>query len=212
MGSDYDYINEHMGGHDEDGLPNFMSDSGWGYDNDPCDIDSRKKKMFSKKHQFLNSNRKSLNDTLIKLGFKWCLPSHVIEFPPLTRGAVFLDRVDNGFISRLIIDRHEHQDSIVVLFKSKHSEKKCIYTFEDSFNIYYSVNLLAIDFKFSMIYPYIDFKYFEQGHSYESAKINNISKKRKHKFEQRTAKNKTQAKEEVSSSGSNHDSGYDWDI
>lgn len=28
MGSDWDYINEHMGGHDEDGLPNFMSKSG----------------------------------------------------------------------------------------------------------------------------------------------------------------------------------------
>ncbi|MGB3917610.1 hypothetical protein J9253_01100 [Thiothrix litoralis] len=24
-GSDWDYINEHMGGHDEDGLPNFMN-------------------------------------------------------------------------------------------------------------------------------------------------------------------------------------------
>lgn len=26
MGSDWDYINEHMGGHDEHGLPNFMKD------------------------------------------------------------------------------------------------------------------------------------------------------------------------------------------
>jgi len=25
-GSDWDYINEHMGGHDEDGLPNFVSE------------------------------------------------------------------------------------------------------------------------------------------------------------------------------------------
>jgi ABC-type uncharacterized transport system YnjBCD substrate-binding protein len=25
-GSDCDYINEHMGGHDKDGLPNFMSE------------------------------------------------------------------------------------------------------------------------------------------------------------------------------------------
>lgn len=32
MGSDYDYINEHMGGHDEDGLPNFMSAPGFGDD------------------------------------------------------------------------------------------------------------------------------------------------------------------------------------
>lgn len=27
--SDWDYINEHMGGHDEDGLPNFMSRPGF---------------------------------------------------------------------------------------------------------------------------------------------------------------------------------------
>ena len=26
MGSEWDYINEHMGGHDDDGLPNFMSE------------------------------------------------------------------------------------------------------------------------------------------------------------------------------------------
>jgi hypothetical protein len=30
MGSDWDYINEHMGGHDEDGLPNFMRSFGFG--------------------------------------------------------------------------------------------------------------------------------------------------------------------------------------
>lgn len=28
-GSDWDYINEHLGGHDEDGLPNFMSEPGF---------------------------------------------------------------------------------------------------------------------------------------------------------------------------------------
>lgn len=28
-GSDWDYINEHMGGHDENGLPNFMSKPGF---------------------------------------------------------------------------------------------------------------------------------------------------------------------------------------
>jgi len=32
MGSDYDYINEHMGGFDEDGLPNFMSEPGFADD------------------------------------------------------------------------------------------------------------------------------------------------------------------------------------
>ena len=32
MGSDWDYINEHMGGHDEDGLPNFMSEPGFSGD------------------------------------------------------------------------------------------------------------------------------------------------------------------------------------
>ncbi|NHN37205.1 hypothetical protein G8764_07885 [Pseudomaricurvus alcaniphilus] len=31
-GSDWDYINEHMGGHDEVGLPNFMSESGFSED------------------------------------------------------------------------------------------------------------------------------------------------------------------------------------
>jgi hypothetical protein len=31
-GSDWDYINEHMGGHDEGGLPNFMSEPGFGDD------------------------------------------------------------------------------------------------------------------------------------------------------------------------------------
>ena len=31
-GSDWDYINEHMGGHDEDGLPNFMSQPGFADD------------------------------------------------------------------------------------------------------------------------------------------------------------------------------------
>lgn len=32
MGSDWDYINEHMGGHDEAGLPNFVSRSGFADD------------------------------------------------------------------------------------------------------------------------------------------------------------------------------------
>jgi len=32
MGSDWDYINEHMGGHDEDGLPNFMNEPGFADD------------------------------------------------------------------------------------------------------------------------------------------------------------------------------------
>ena len=31
-GSDWDYINEHMGGHDEDGFPNFMSAPGFADD------------------------------------------------------------------------------------------------------------------------------------------------------------------------------------
>ena len=31
-GSEWDYINEHMGGHDEDGLPNFMSKPGFADD------------------------------------------------------------------------------------------------------------------------------------------------------------------------------------
>jgi len=31
-GSDWDYINEHMGGHDDDGLPNFMSAQGFSDD------------------------------------------------------------------------------------------------------------------------------------------------------------------------------------
>ena len=34
MASDYDFINEHLGGHDEDGLPNFMSDPGFNDDGD----------------------------------------------------------------------------------------------------------------------------------------------------------------------------------
>ncbi len=29
MSSDYQYIEDHMGGHDEDGLPNFMSEPGF---------------------------------------------------------------------------------------------------------------------------------------------------------------------------------------
>lgn len=37
MGSDWDYINEHMGGHDEDGLPNFMSEPGFGRDDELYD-------------------------------------------------------------------------------------------------------------------------------------------------------------------------------
>lgn len=40
MGSDWDYINEHMGGHDEDGLPNFMSEPGFSDDSyEPKDYD-----------------------------------------------------------------------------------------------------------------------------------------------------------------------------
>ena len=30
---DWDYINEHMGGHDDDGLPNFMNEPGFSDDN-----------------------------------------------------------------------------------------------------------------------------------------------------------------------------------
>ena len=32
MGSDWQYIQDHMGGHDEDGLPNFMSEPGFSDD------------------------------------------------------------------------------------------------------------------------------------------------------------------------------------
>jgi len=32
MSSDWQYIEDHMGGHDEDGLPNFMSESGFSDD------------------------------------------------------------------------------------------------------------------------------------------------------------------------------------
>lgn len=35
-GSDWDYINEHLGGHDVDGLPNFMNEPGF---SDSCEID-----------------------------------------------------------------------------------------------------------------------------------------------------------------------------
>jgi len=38
MGSDWDYINEHMGGHDEDGMPNFMNEPGFGDDNHETEI------------------------------------------------------------------------------------------------------------------------------------------------------------------------------
>lgn len=31
-GSDWDYINDHMGGHDEDGMPNFMNKRGFADD------------------------------------------------------------------------------------------------------------------------------------------------------------------------------------
>ena len=45
MSSDYDYINEHMGGHDEDGLPNFMSEPGFSddsyYDNEEDSYDNK---------------------------------------------------------------------------------------------------------------------------------------------------------------------------
>ncbi|NLW06093.1 MAG: hypothetical protein GX029_12865 [Pseudomonadaceae bacterium] len=37
-GSDWDFINSHMGGHDEDGLPNFMRQSGFADDSD-CEED-----------------------------------------------------------------------------------------------------------------------------------------------------------------------------
>lgn len=37
-GSDWDYINEHMGGHDEDGLPNFMRQPSFSDDSD-CEED-----------------------------------------------------------------------------------------------------------------------------------------------------------------------------
>ena len=34
MGSEWDYINEHMGGHDEDGMPNFVSQPGFADDSE----------------------------------------------------------------------------------------------------------------------------------------------------------------------------------
>jgi hypothetical protein len=38
---DWDYINEHMGGHDEDGLPNFMNDPNFNLDYDPNEKDEQ---------------------------------------------------------------------------------------------------------------------------------------------------------------------------
>ena len=51
MGSDWDYINEHMGGFDEDGLPNFMSEPGFADDSEEdSDGDYFPKKKPSLKH------------------------------------------------------------------------------------------------------------------------------------------------------------------
>ncbi|HFU75827.1 MAG TPA: hypothetical protein ENK66_06220 [Arcobacter sp.] len=43
MSSDWQYIEDHMGGHDEDGLPNFMSEPGFSddYDDDEDSYDTK---------------------------------------------------------------------------------------------------------------------------------------------------------------------------
>ena len=43
---DWDYINEHMGGHDEDGLPNFMSKPGFADDSDYEDYEDYESDYF----------------------------------------------------------------------------------------------------------------------------------------------------------------------
>ena len=54
---DYDYINEHMGGHDSDGLPNFMSQPGFANEEDAINSLTNKINNDAQKYE-KNKNQK----------------------------------------------------------------------------------------------------------------------------------------------------------
>lgn len=56
MGSDWDYINKHMGGHDENGIPNFVRVSGFSDDTDVKNSIDEEIDMKSEKYYYILEN------------------------------------------------------------------------------------------------------------------------------------------------------------
>lgn len=65
MSSDWQYIEDHMGGHDEDGLPNFMSEPGFNddsyHDEDSYDNNSSDEDYDNEKNEYDIGNMVRLN-------------------------------------------------------------------------------------------------------------------------------------------------------
>lgn len=122
-------------------------------------VEPRQKKRITKKHKFFLNKKKEFNIVMVKLGFKWCLQYKIIAFPPLNRAAVFLDRKSltrrGHSLSRLIIEPGTHDVTITFISK-EHSIKRC-YTIKDK-KAFSNAILVALDFKFTDNYPYINFE------------------------------------------------------
>lgn len=115
----------------------------------------------SRKAQIFYKKKKEFNDTMIKLGFRWCIKHGIISHPRLSREAIFLDRKDatstivvGGFggsrqkmlLSRLIIEPREHSVSITLITPKKMLKKE--YDIKKK-NAFKNAILIALDFKFS---------------------------------------------------------------
>lgn len=128
----------------------------------------------SKKHQ-------ELKDTTRRLGFKWCLKHHVIDFPSYSNNAVFLDRVIEQRIYRLVIDDYYDQKNyhrgIRCIYLTKDGKKEAFFKADD-WHSYDDVMFIAIDFKFGQESPLINVDSFTSGLRYKPLKPRRETSKR----------------------------------
>lgn len=122
----------------------------------------------SVKQQIFEKEKKKFDRALIQLGFKWCLKHHVIDFPKLSPKAVFLDRVDDNQISRLIIDPQRNHIDIKLINSSQFEFATYMISQKNAFH---NATLIAMDFKFSSRYPYINLNSFIEERDYRPMQI-----------------------------------------
>lgn len=122
----------------------------------------------SVKQKIFEREKKKFNRILIQMGFKWCLKHHVIDFPKLSPKAVFLDRVDDNQISRLILDPRPNEIEIKLINTSQF--EKATFKVSDK-HAFHDAILIAMDFKFSKQFPYINLNSFGEDLEYCPMKL-----------------------------------------
>ncbi len=127
----------------------------------PEDLHTHKYRNISPKSKKRLEPWKEFNDTMIKLGFRWCIKHGIISYPCLSSNAIFLDRRDGAskklvgvcieqkrrmLLSRLIIESRDKFMYITIITPKKMLNKK--YNIVKD-NAYKNAILIALDFKFS---------------------------------------------------------------